>query len=213
MGIDFSLQQYTELKKVLEGCGIATENAEVNFGEEMMQLESICNYLSDDISELQSAAASLSYAVYEMDREGIITAVEKMAKYIGEMEEDYVVLGSASKGVITSVSRLAKPSLTFFYTDSEIKAKIDQHLQPDHTLSVGYNGGRFALIFATVDEEEVETPYLIDVIAMGKEDDYDEVAEYIESFIDLTDEPLESERYKYNHRRTCGCICVYRCTM
>lgn len=195
MGIDFSLQQYTELKKVLDDCSIAAEeSADVNFGDEMMQVESICNYLADDVAELQSAAASLAYAVYEMDREGILAATEKMAKHLGEIEEDYVVLTSASKGVFTSVGQLAKPRLTFLYTDCEIEALIDEHLQPDHTMSVGYNGGRYALIFATVDEEEEETPYFIQVIAMGDEDDYDEVSDYIESFIDLSDEPIEIER-------------------
>lgn len=195
MGIDFSLQQYTELKKVLDDCSIAAEeSADVNFGDEMMQVESICNYLADDVAELQSAAASLAYAVYEMDREGILAATEKMAKHLGEIEEDYVVLTSASKGVFTSVGQLAKPRLTFLYTDSEIEALIDEHLQPDRTMSVGYNGGRYALIFATVDEEEEETPYFIQVIAMGDEDDYDEVSDYIESFIDLSDEPIEIER-------------------
>ena len=156
-----------------------------NFADNIEGAERSCRNLEFILSDLQNAINSADYAVYDKEIERGVESMEQYITSLSELEEEVASLKNYLAGSIKAVAEITEPS-RFVVTASseEIERVLDETSDRYQIMSLGYNDGKYALLFGNDEESIEEEPF---VFAVGREDEYEEVRRFVETFLDLED--------------------------
>ena len=156
-----------------------------NFADNIEGAERSCRNLEFILSDLQNAINSADYAVYDKEIERGVESMEQYITSLSELEEEVASLKNYLAGSIKAVAEITEPS-RFVVTASseEIERVLDETHDKYQIMSLGYNDGKYALLFGNDEESIEEEPF---VFAVGREDEYEEVRRFVETFLDLED--------------------------
>ena len=156
-----------------------------NFADNIEGAERSCRDLEFILSDLQNAINSADYAVYDKEIERGVESMEQFITSLSELEEEVASLKNYLAGSIKAVAEITEPS-RFVVTASseEIERVLDETSDRYQIMSLGYNDGKYALLFGNDEESIEEEPF---VFAVGREDEYEEVRRCVETFLDLED--------------------------
>ena len=156
-----------------------------NFADNIEGAERSCRNLEFILSDLQNAINSADYAVYDKEIERGVESMEQYITSLSELEEEVASLKNYLAGSIKAVAEITEPS-RFVVTalSEEIERVLDETSDRYQIMSLGYNDGKYALLFGNDEESIEEEPF---VFAVGREDEYEEVRRFVETFLDLED--------------------------
>ena len=163
------------------------DEAEVaeNFADNIEGAQRSCRELEFILSDLQNAINGADYAVYDKEIERGVENMEQYVKSLGELEEEISLLKGYLAGTIKTLSEITEPSrFVVTVSNEEIERVLDETYEKYQLMSLGYNDGKYALLFGNDEESIEEEPF---VFATGREDEYEEVRKFIETFLDLED--------------------------
>lgn len=177
---------YNKLDSLCEVMSIGKEDkTDVKVADNLRKLYNVSNYLAGEYGEFSDRTDDVLSALYDKDFvtgiEGLMDLVAKISGLRSELDE----LNDALKGTLISLRALTEPSsFKPLYCENDVRAAIDNGLEKTDFMSLGYNNGRYALLFE-VDENDhtqLAPPF---IFAEGGPSDLDEARAYIENFFDM----------------------------
>lgn len=149
--------------------------------DSVTDMEHICKDFHYNLNKLQDALMDIKLSIADHDTEKLVQALKEMSGLIPEFSQDINTISKSTADAVASFkSASEKIGFMLLYDDKYIKQLIDDNLKGDSIMSVGYKDGEFALIFCEVIDDIEQPPFLINVIAKGEKDSYDDVQAYIE---------------------------------
>lgn len=155
--------------------------------DSVTELGYICDELQYALNRFQDTLIDLKMSVTDHDTEKLVQSLKEISDLSFGFSQSGNDISKATKDAVTNFKSVSeKVSFTLLCDDKHIQEIIDDNLCIDTTLSIGYQDGKFALIFCELPEDETESaPFTAYVIAQGEKEAYDDVQKYVERFLDL----------------------------
>ncbi len=182
--LQFTRKQFDEFQKLCDQMGVTEKTeAEGTFVSSVRNAEYSCDDLKEALESFTDSIHSLSLAMYDKDRASVIDSLSKMSQTMTEMQEYITDLQSDVTNTVANIKKLTCCSpLKILSTPNEILEFINKSQNCD-IIDLNYKDSEFKLtLYRAHGNEPVPTESLL--IATGTKQDYDEVLEYVEQFIE-----------------------------
>ena len=126
-------------------------------------------------------------ALYDKDVPSGIDLLAAVVEQFGEIQNYVDALREQLESTLTALREFAAPDgWAPLRSDEEMKAEIERGFALTNAMSLGHHEGQYALLFEKGAEDDtlVTDPF---VIAVGRDEDCDEIRAYVESFLDMED--------------------------
>ena len=182
--LQFTQKQFDEFQKLCGQMGVTEKTeAEGTFVSSVRNAEYACDDLETSLEGFTDAIHSLSLAMYDKDRASIIDALSQMNQAMTEMQEYITDLQNDVTNTVANIKKLVCCSpLKILSSPGEIIEFVNKSQNCD-IIDLNYQNSEFNLLLFKAHENE-PVPSESMLIATGTNQDYDEVLEYVEQFID-----------------------------
>ncbi len=156
--------------------------------EHLRQIHYISNDLTNDLNAMSDNVDDILGALYHKDFVVGIDLLSKAADQAAELQDSINTICDELANALTALRELVEPDTWKpLHTDEEMKKVLNESFDLTNSMSLGYQNGQYALLFEKSDgSEELVIPPVI--VAIGGENDINEVRAYIESFMDMEEE-------------------------
>lgn len=161
--------------------------------EHLNEVYRMGDMLSDGADALCDGANEALDALRYQNFIGGIDALSAMVEQMRDLKASVDTAYDELAHTLCALRALLEPAgWSPIRTDDEIRQAIDEGFELTNVMSLGYRDGQYALLFEEAEDDEalVADPFLI---ALGGEEDYDEIRAFVEQFMDMEDHWEEDE--------------------